>query len=223
MLAAPPTKCGVSTQRSTQSVDVKAPSLKGELLEILKEKSVCRGTFTLASGAQSDFYVDAKQTTGDPGGLILIGRVGWQILRQTAAALQVRVDSIGGLTIGADAMAFSIGIVAKLEDPSSGLQTFIVRKEAKAHGRHKLIEGNFAAGDSVVIVDDVITTGGSTLQAIDAIESNGGKIAFVIVLVDRQEGGRENIEKRGYRVVPIFTRANLIGTHAGRRPDITVA
>jgi orotate phosphoribosyltransferase len=223
MLAVLPTKCGVSMQRSTHPVDVKAPILKDQLLDILKEKSVCRGTFTLASGRQSDLYVDAKQTTGDPEALILIGRVGWQLLRQTAAALQTRVDSIGGLTIGADAIAFSIGIFAKLEDPSSTLQTFIVRKEAKTHGRHKLIEGNFSAGHSVVIVDDVVTTGGSTLQAIDAIEAAGGNIAFVIVLVDRQEGGREEIEKRGHKVVPIFTRADLIGTDAGRRSHIAVA
>jgi orotate phosphoribosyltransferase len=200
-----------------------AANLREQLLKILKERSLCRGTFTLASGAQSDLYIDEKQTTGDPEGLILIGRVGWQLVKETAAALQVRVDSIGGLTIGADAIAFSIGIFAKLEDASSALQTFIVRKEAKTHGRHKLIEGNFSAGHSVVIVDDVITTGGSTLQAIDAVEAAGGKIAFVIVLVDRGEGGRENIEKRGYRVVQIFTREDLIGTHAGRRSHITVA
>ena len=223
MLAVQPTKCGVSTQRSTHSVDVKAPTPKEQLLEILKKKSVCRGTFTLASGAQSDLYIDAKQTTQDPRGAILVGRVGWEFVKRVARNLRVRIDSIGGLTMGADPIASSIGILARLEDPSSELQTFVVRKEPKTHGRHKLIEGNFSAGDSVVIVDDVITTGGSTLQAIDAVEAAGGKIAFVIVLVDRQEGGRENIERRGYRVVPIFTRADLIGTHAGRRSDIAVA
>src|SRR5207253_10717661 len=88
-------------------------------------------------------------------------------------------------------------------------QVFTVRKAAKEHGRQKRIEGNFSPGNSVVIVDDVITTGGSTIQAIDAIEEAGGRIAFVIVLVDREEGGRENIEKQGYTVVPIFTRADL--------------
>jgi orotate phosphoribosyltransferase len=79
----------------------------------------------------------------------------------------------------------------------------------KEHGRQKRIEGNFLSGDSVVVVDDVITTGGSTIQAIDAIEEAGGQVAFVLVLVDRQEGGRENIEKRGHKVVSIFTRADL--------------
>jgi orotate phosphoribosyltransferase len=188
---------------------VESVSQREQLLQILKERSVHHGTFTLASGAQSDLYIDARQTTADPKGLILIGQVGWKLVKETAARLNVQVDGIGGLTLGADAIAASIGIFASLEDPSSKLQIFIVRKEVKAHGRQKLIEGNFAPGHSVVIVDDVITTGGSTLRAIDAIEAHGGKIAFVIVLVDREEGGRANIEKRGHRVMPIFTRADL--------------
>ena len=199
------------------------PSLKEQLLKILKERSVCRGTFTLASGAQSDLYIDAKQTTQDPRGAILVGRVGWELVKGVARDLSVRVDSIGGLTMGADPIAASIGIFAHLENPSSELQTFVVRKGAKAHGRLKLIEGNFVRGHSVVIVDDVITTGGSTLQAVDAIEGAGGRIAFVLVLVDREEGGRENIEKRGHKVVPIFTRADLVGTDVGQRSHIAVA
>ena len=223
MLAALPTKCGVSMQRSTHSVDVKAPTPKEQLLEILKEKSVCHGSFTLASGVQSDLYIDAKQTTQDPRGAILVGRVGWEVVKQVARDLRRRIDSIGGLTMGADPIASSIGIFAHLEDSSSELQTFVVRKVPKTHGRHKLIEGNFSAGDSVVIVDDVITTGGSTLQAIEAVKEAGGEIAFVIVLVDRQEGGRENIEKHGYRVVPIFTREDLIAADAPRRSDIAIA
>jgi orotate phosphoribosyltransferase len=202
---------------------VKSATPREQLLKILKDKSVHRGTFTLASGAQSNLYIDAKQTTADPQGLILVGQVGWQLVKETAASLNVQVDSIGGLTIGADAIASSIGISAFLEDPSTKLQTFIVRKEAKAHGRQKLIEGNFAPGDSVVIVDDVITTGGSTLQAIDAIEAQNGKVAFVVALVDRQEGGLDNIKNRGYNVVPIFTAADLIGDNAGRRAHIALA
>jgi orotate phosphoribosyltransferase len=81
----------------------------------------------------------------------------------------------------------------------------------KEHGRQKRIEGNFSPGQSVVVLDDVITTGGSTLQAIDAIEGEGGHVAFVLVLVDREEDGRAAIERRGHAVVPIFTRADLVG------------
>ena len=202
---------------------MKARSSRDELLGILKEKSVCRGTFTLASGAKSDLYIDAKQTTQDPRGAILVGRVGWELVKRVARDLNVRVDGIGGLTMGADPIALSIGISAQLENPSGELQTFVVRKSPKAHGRHKLIEGNFSADDSVVIVEDVITTGGSTLQAVEAVEAAGGRVAFVLALVDRQEGGRENIEKRGHKVVPIFTRADLIGTDAGQRSHIAVA
>ena len=223
MLAALPTKCGVLMQHSTHSVDVKAPTPKKQLLKILEEKSVCRGTFTLASGAQSDFYVDAKLTTSDPRAALLVGSVGWELVKETARACSVHVDGIGGLTMGADWMALSIGIAAYLDRPSRDIRTFSVRKSAKKHGRHKLIEGNFSAGDSVVIVDDVVTTGGSTLQAIDAIEASGGNVAFVVVLVDRQEGGREEIEKRGHKVVPIFTRTDLIDRNAGRRSHIAIA
>jgi orotate phosphoribosyltransferase len=210
-------------QRSAPSVDGKARSSRDELLDLVKEKSVCHGTFTLASGAQSDLYIDAKQTTQDPKGAILVGRVGWELVKRVARDLNVRVDGIGGLTMGADPIALSIGISAHLENPSSELQTFVVRKSQKAHGRQKLIEGNFSADDSVVIVEDVITTGGSTLQAVEAVEAAGGRVAFVLALVDRREGGRENIEKHGYRVVPIFTREDLIAADAPRRSDIAVA
>src|SRR5438552_1470148 len=223
MLAALPTKCGVLMQRSTHSVDVKAPTPKEQLLEILKEKSVCRGTFTLASGARSDFYVDAKLTTSDPRAALLVGRVGWELVKQTAIECNVHVDSIGGLTMGADWMALSIGIAAHLEDSQAALRVFSVRISAKERGRLKRLEGNFSPGDSVVVVDDVITTGGSTIQAIDAIEEAGGRIAFVIALVDREEGGTGNIVRRGSAVAPIFTRADLIGADARQRPRIAVA
>ena len=184
-------------------------SAKEQLRSLLLEKSIYHGEFTLASGAKSDFYVDARVTTLDPRGAWLIGEVGWELVKETASKLGKRVDAIGGLTMGADPVALSIGIAAQRQDSSSSLQVFTVRKAAKEHGRLKRIEGNFSPGDSVVIVDDVITTGGSTVQAIDAIEEAGGQIAFVIVLVDREEGGRENIEKRGHKVIPIFTRADL--------------
>jgi orotate phosphoribosyltransferase len=184
--------------------------LKEQLRALLQQKSVCHGEFTLASGAKSDFYVDARVTTMDPRGARLIGQVGWELVKETSSKLGRRVNAIGGLTLGADPVALSIGLAAQQEDPSTPLQVFTVRKSVKEHGRLKRIEGNFSPGDSVVVVDDVITTGGSTIQAIEAIEQAKGSVAFVIVLVDRQEGGRENIEKRGHTVVPIFTRSDLV-------------
>jgi orotate phosphoribosyltransferase len=188
--------------------------LKEQLRALLQQKSICNGEFTLASGAKSDFYVDARLTTLDPRGALLIGQVGWEVVKETASKLGQNVDAIGGLTMGADPVALSIGIAAQLQDPSTPLQVFTVRKSAKEHGRLKRIEGNFSPGDSVVVIDDVITTGGSTIQAIDAIEEAGGHIAFVVVLVDREEGGREAIERRGHMVVPIFTRSDLGNTDA---------
>jgi len=192
---------------------------KSELLLLLTRKSVCRGTFILASGATSDLYVDAKLTTLNPRGAVLVGRAGWHLIKERTARRGVRVDAVGGLTMGADAIALSIGIAAHLEDSASAVQTFTVRKSPKAHGRNKLIEGNFVTGNSVVVIDDVITTGGSTLQAIDAVEAEGGRVAFVLVLVDRQEGGREKIEARGHQVVSIFTRAEVLAAGVPERSD----
>ncbi len=193
------------------------------MLALLTEKSVLHGTFTLASGAQSDLYVDARVTTLDPRGALLIGRVGWQLVKRTAETRNVRVDAIGGLTMGADPVALSIGIASRIDDSQNTLQVFTVRKAAKDHGRQKRIEGNFAKGDSVVVVDDVITTGGSTLQAIDAIEEAGGRVAFVLVLMDRQEGGRAAIEQRGHAVVSIFTRADLLRKDVSPQSQTAVA
>ncbi len=186
---------------------------KPELRDILLKRSVCWGEFTLASGATSDLYVDARLTTHDPRGARLIGKVGWDIVKEKASGSSSKVDAIGGMTLGADPIALSIAMQSDIDgDP---IQCFVVRKAAKEHGRKKRIEGNFEAGQSVVVVDDVVTTGGSTLQAIEAIEEAGGKVAFVLILVDRQEGGRRRIEEKGYDVESIFTREDLTSPNAG--------
>ena len=115
------------------------------------------------------------------------------------------------MTLGADPVSLAVGMESARQRPADPLQVFTVRKEAKGHGRGKRIEGHFHDGDEVIVVDDVITTGGSTLKAIDAIEAEGGKITFALVLVDREEGGREAIEARGIPVVSLFTRSSLLG------------
>jgi orotate phosphoribosyltransferase len=189
-------------------------SPKEQLRALLTKKSVCHGEFTLASGAKSDFYVDARVTTLDPRGGWLIGQLGWELVKETAAKLNRRVNAIGGMTMGADPISLSIAMAAQRADSSTPLQAFTVRKSTKEHGRLKRIEGNFTPGDSVVVVDDVITTGGSTIQAINAIKEAGGHVAFVIVLVDREEGGRQAIERLGHMVVPIFTRSDLVESDA---------
>lgn len=180
------------------------------LLEILLKKSVMFGDFTLASGAKSDLYVDCRLTTLDAKGAYLVGQVLLPIVRQAEKELGIKADGVGGLTMGADPVALAIAMASHLNEPENPLHAFSVRKEAKKHGRQKLVEGNFKAGDQVVVVDDVITTGGSTLKAIEAIEAEGGKIAFVVVLLDREEGGKANIEAKGYKVYSGLTRSLLV-------------
>jgi orotate phosphoribosyltransferase len=184
---------------------------RAALMAVIKEKSFATGEFTLASGKKSNYYIDCRMTTLDPKGATLLGRVLLQRIRETAAAEGVEIDAVGGLTMGADPIAVSIAIASHLGGGDAAeVQAFCVRKEPKAHGKGKQVEGNFAAGNTVVALDDVITTGGSTLQAIEAIEREGGKVAFVAVLVDRQEGGREAIEAAGYPVISAFTRDELL-------------
>ena len=185
---------------------------RSQLLALLRRKSVMYGDFTLASGKKSDFYCDARLTTLDPHGAIALAEVGWEVVRERAAALGVQPVAIGGLTMGADPVALAIGMGAARA--GAELQVFSIRKQAKTHGRGKLIEGNFKAGDVVVIVDDTVTTGGSTLEAIDKVRVEGGVVAFVLVLVDRGEGGREAIEASGVPVTAIFTRADIDAAQA---------
>ena len=185
------------------------PAAHAALLQLLRRKSVRFGEFTLASGAKSDFYVDCRVTTMDAVGARLIGELGWDLIRRVAAERGVAVEAVGGLTMGADPVALAVAIASGREGAGGPLHAFAVRKAAKSHGLGRLVEGNFAAGQTVVVVDDVITTGGSTLQAIDAIEKEGGKVAFVMALVDREEGGRAAIEARGVPVYALATKSQL--------------
>ena len=180
------------------------------LKNLLLQKSVRTGTFTLASGKQSDLYIDCRMTTLDPFGANLIGDLGWHAVRSKIHSEQLKIDAIGGMTLGADPISLAIGMASASRHPEEALQVFTVRKEPKGHGTGKQIEGNFKEGNQVIVVDDVITTGGSTLKAIDAIEREGGKVAFALVLVDREEGGRQAIEARGIHVISLFTRAYLL-------------
>ena len=173
------------------------------LKRLLLERSVKRGSFTLASGKQSDIYIDARLTTMSPDGMVLIGELGLSAI----SGKNWLPDSIGGLTMGADPVAFSISHTSALK--GSPIRAFSVRKEAKTHGTGNRIEGPFQKGDRVVIVEDVITTGKSALQAIDAVEDAGASLLGVFSVVDRQDGGREAIGSRGYEVVSLTTIADL--------------
>ena len=184
-------------------------SIKDDLKTMLLEKSVRTGDFTLASGKKSDLYVDCRVTALDNRGAAWIGETGWDVVRGKIEAEGLEVDAIGGMTMGADPISLVVGMASA--EHEKALQVFNIRKEPKGHGRGKQIEGNFKDGDKVVVVDDVITTGGSTLKAIEAIRSAGGEVVFCLVLVDREEGGRPAIEAAGVPVVSIFTRCELLG------------
>lgn len=177
---------------------------KQALIDLLATRSARRGSFTLASGRQSSLYIDARLTTMSPEGLALIGPLALGALQ--GASWQV--DSVGGLTLGADPIAYAISYAsAHTEKP---VRAFTVRKEAKAHGTGKLIEGPFHSGDRVVVVEDVITTGASALRAAEVVQREGGLITGVLALVDREEGGREAIEAAGFQVMSLVQAGSIL-------------
>ncbi len=184
-----------------------------ELFEMLRTKSVFHGDFTLSSGVKSSYYVDCKLTTLDPKGAWLVGQVMHALIRRQQAERSVVIRAVGGLTMGADPIALAVAMFSCWVNDSVPLQMFSVRKTPKGHGQTKLIEGNFRKGDAVVVIDDVVTRGESTIAAINAVVKEGGTVAFVAVLVDRQEGGREKIEALGYSVVSLFQRDELLRGH----------
>lgn len=179
------------------------------LIALLASLSAKRGDFVLASGRRSNLYVDCRLTAMHPEGQLLIGRAGLAALRECGWP----VDSVGGLTLGADPIAYAIAHASALaHERGDGemVRGFTVRKEAKQHGTGKLIEGPFSAGDNVVVVEDVITTGGSALKAVEAIRAAGGNVQGVLALVDRQEGGREALETAGLKVMSLVTAEQLL-------------
>jgi orotate phosphoribosyltransferase len=174
------------------------------LRRLLVERSVRTGHFILASGKSSSVYIDARLTTMSPEGMNLIGPLALDAIAQ----MDWQPDSIGGLTLGADPVAVAISYASA--DQSKPLRAFTVRKQAKTHGTGNLIEGPFLQGDRVVIVEDVITTGKSALQAIEAVRSAGGHILGVLAVVDREDGGIQAIEEKGLSVVSLASIRNLV-------------
>ncbi len=174
------------------------------LLDLLAQRSARRGTFTLASGRQSDLYIDCRLTTMHPEGLSLIGPLGLHALGERGW----RPDSVGGLTLGADPVSYAIAYASWLA--SMPTRAFTVRKEAKTHGTGKLIEGAYLAGDRVVVIEDVITTGGSALKAVEVVRAAGGTVVGVLSVVDREEGGREAIEALGLEVASLALASEIV-------------
>jgi len=164
--------------------------------------------FTLASGRKSHYYINCKKTTFMPEAMPLLGRLFFERIKAVEHKDGQRIDAVGGLTLGADPIAYATAYHSALE--GAPIQAFSVRKEPKAHGAQKWVEGFEESGARVAIIEDVITTGASTLKAIDGALHAGFKIAAVLALVDRQEGGHEELQKMGYTLEAICTAEDLL-------------
>jgi len=176
------------------------------LVALLRERSFSLGDFVLASGRRSRYYIDCRRTTMHAEGLALIGTLGLAAIRDAGWA----ADAVGGLTLGADPVAYAIAAASAALPPA--VHGFTVRKAAKQHGTGRRIEGCFEAGARVVVVEDVITTGGSALEAVAAVRAEGGIVLGVLAVVDRDEGGREVIERDGHAVHALVHVRNLLAT-----------
>lgn len=179
---------------------------RDRLKQLLLEKSYRKGTFTLSSGRESDFYIDGKQTTLSAEGAYLCGKLMLEIIQ----AHEVKIDAVGGMTLGADPLVTAVSMVSFLE--KNPIPAFIVRKESKKHGTEDYLEGrkNLPEGATVALVEDVVTSGGTLIQVIDRVEAQGYKVGAVLTVVDRQEGGAEALAAKGVKLEAVFTREELL-------------
>jgi orotate phosphoribosyltransferase len=167
------------------------------LQQLIRDKALKFGEFTLASGKKANFYLDCRQITLDAQGVRLVGAGMLELLKPNLPAL------VGGMAIGADPITAAILTLAGVGNlPLRGV---MVRKEPKQHGTGKTVEGPFQSGESIAIVEDVVTTGGSSLLAIERCEEVGLKVTRVLAIIDRLEGGREAFAARGYELTTLFT------------------
>ncbi len=174
---------------------------KERLLDLLKSKALEVRSVTLSSGRTSDYYVDSKRITLSPEGAYLTARLMLELIRPDVAA-------VGGLTLGADPIVASIAVVGRLQGRE--LQALIVRKEPKKHGTMSFVEGPLLEkGAKVAVVEDVVTTGASLLRAIERIAAEGYEPVQALAILDRQEGGREALDARGFMLQALFSRDDL--------------
>lgn len=175
---------------------------RARLLEMLRERSFARKKVILASGKESDFFIDCKQTVLSAEGHALVG----ELMLEALAAFEP-FDAVAGVELGGCSLASAVSM--KSFERTTPKDAVYVRKEAKDHGSKRLLEGTIKDGSNVAILEDVTTTGGSTLKAVEKIRAAGHRVAGVVTLVDRLEGGREAIEAAGLRFVAIYTRSDF--------------
>jgi len=181
-----------------------------QLRTLLLQRSLRRGDFILASGRRSSYYIDARLTTMSGAGQIVIGALGLDRLRRRGW----RPSAVGGLTLGADPVAYAVAAAAHRAGIT--LDAFVVRKQPKAHGTARRIEGCFQPGAAVVVVEDVITSGQSAREAITVVESEGAHVLGVLAVVDREEGGRAMLEAAGFTVETLVSVKDLgLGANGG--------
>jgi len=175
-------------------------NFRERLYQLIKERSLKvadKPIFKLSSGKLSPYYLDLKRVTLDPEGGYLIGNLMFKMVKPFG------ISALGGLTLGADPIAYATALISyQKEEP---IKPFVVRKEPKGHGTKRQIEGNVEPGERVVVVEDVVTTAASSLKAVKACREYGLKVVAVCAIVDRNEGGRENLAKEGLKLYSLFT------------------
>ncbi|MDR3608753.1 MAG: orotate phosphoribosyltransferase [Oligoflexia bacterium] len=181
--------------------------LRNQLIELIRKHSYREGDFTLASGQKSSFYIDLKATTLHPDGAWHIGELAVDLLKRE----EIEVDGVGGLTLGADPIATAVSLAAR----ARGIiwPAFIVRKEPKGHGTSRYIEGteNLKPGARLIVIEDVVTTGGSSIKAIERLREAGYNPVATLTVVDRQQGGAEAIMKLGLKFFALATIQDIRG------------
>lgn len=177
---------------------------KRRLARLLREKSYREGNFVLTSGRTSDYYFDCRVTALSAEGSWLIGTLFNALLADLA------IQGVGGMTLGADPLVSAVTVIS--HEAGRPLNGLLVRKEAKKHGTGQYVEGlgNFAAGDAVAMLEDVVTTGGSLLKACERVAACDIRIAAVCCILDREEGGREALADAGYNLLALYTRRELL-------------
>ncbi|NPB07853.1 MAG: orotate phosphoribosyltransferase [Aquificae bacterium] len=176
-----------------------------KLKELIKERALKvadKPVFKLSSGKLSTYYIDLKQITFDPEGIYLVGKVMYSLIKEFGP------DGAGGLTLGADPIAYAVSFVSLMD--GSPVKPFVVRKEPKGHGMKRQIEGLLKEGQRVAVLEDVVTTGSSSLKAVRACREYGLEVIGVFAVVDREEGGKENIEKEGLPLYSVFKISELL-------------